>query len=167
MIEYFKIGQIVNTHGVRGEVKVYPLTDNIDRFSHLEQVYIEIDGNKKNYKVEKAKYSKNMVILKLNGIDTIEDALSLKQKYLIINRKDAIKLPEDTYYIGDLIDMEVYDLEGIYLGKVIDILRTGSNDVYIVQNDKKQLLIPGLKSIFREINIKDRKITVELPEGLE
>lgn len=166
MLEYLSIGQIVNLHGVQGEVKVYPLTDNVLRFKKLKEVYVEVGSELKSFKILEVKMLKNMVVLKLEGIDTVEAALKLKDCYLKVDREKAVKLPKDNYFICDLIDIEVFDIEGKLLGKVSDIIQTGSNDVYIVKNEGKELLIPALKSVFKEINIEDRKIIVELPEGL-
>lgn len=166
MVEYITIGQIVSTHGVKGEVKVYPLTDDISRFDLVKQVYIE-EGNKlKTFDVIDVKYHKNMVIIKFKDIDDINSAETLRNKYIKIHRRDSIKLPEDAYLICDLIGLKVMTESGEILGKVTDIFKTGSNDVFVVKSDSKEILIPGLKSIFKKIDIENEVIIVELPEGL-
>ena len=166
MLEYLSIGQIVNTQGVRGEVKVYPLTDDAARFDKLKEVYIESKNEMIKYQVESAKHLKNTVILKLKGIDTMNDAEKLRQLYIKVGRWDAVRLPKDTYFICDIVDSEVFDIHGELLGKLQDVLRTGSNDVYVVREDKREILIPALKTVVKEINLQNKKIIVDLPEGL-
>jgi len=166
MLEYISIGQIVNTHGLKGEVKVYPLTDDINRFDRVDHVYIE-DGNElKVLHVVSVKYQKNMVILKFVGIDDANSAEKLRNKYIKVHRKDTVKLPKDSYLICDLIGIEVRTESGDVLGKVKGVLKTGSNDVFVVKSEDKEILIPGLKSVFKKIDIENREIIVELPEGL-
>lgn len=167
MLEYLSIGQIVNTHGVKGEVKVYPLTDDISRFNNLKEIYIESKGELKKYQVEGAKNLKNTVVLKLKGVDTMNDAEKLRQLYVKVGRWDAVRLPKDTFFICDIIESEVFDIHGELLGKLVDVLQTGSNDVYVVRKDGKDLLIPALKSVVKEINLQEKRIIVELLEGLK
>ena len=166
MLEYLSIGQIVNTHGIRGEVKVYPLTDDASRFDKLKEVYIEAKNEMTKYQVESAKHLKNTVILKLKGVDTMNDAEKLRQLYIKVGRWDAVRLPKDTFFICDIVDSEVFDIHGELLGKLHDVLQTGSNDVYVVKNDTKEILIPALKTVVKEINLQNKKIIVDLPEGL-
>lgn len=166
MQDYLNVGQIVNTHGVRGEVKVYPLTDDIARFAKLKEVYIEAKGEMKKYPVESYKNLKNMVVLKLKGIDTMNDAEKLREQYIKVGRWDAVKLPKDTFFICDLIDCQVYDIQGELLGTLSEVFETGSNDVYVVKTQGKDLLIPAIKTVIKEINLQNKKIIVELPEGL-
>jgi 16S rRNA processing protein RimM len=166
MLEYLSIGQIVNTHGIRGEVKVYPLTDDASRFDKLKEVYIESKNEMTKYQVESAKHLKNTVILKLKGIETMNDAEKLRQLYIKVGRWDAVRLPKDTFFICDIVDSEVFDIHGELLGKLHDVLQTGSNDVYVVKNENREILIPALKTVVKEINLQNKKIIVDLPEGL-
>jgi len=166
MLEYISIGQIVNTHGIKGEVKVYPLTDDIKRFDQVKHVYIEEGNELKVLRVASVKYLKNMVIIKFAGIDDVNSAEKLRNKYIKVHRKDTVKLPKDTYLICDLIGIEVRTESGDVLGKVKEVLRTGSNDVFVVKSEDKEILIPGLKSVFKKIDIENQEIIVELPEGL-
>ena len=166
MLEYLSIGQIINIHGFRGEVKVYPLTDDISRFKKLKVVYVEENTQLVKYEVESLKFLSNTVIMKLKGIDTEEAANKLRNFYVKVDRKSAIKLPRDSYFICDLIDLEVYDGKSGFLGTVGDVLQTGSNDVYVVKTGGKDILIPALKEVVKEIDLKNKKIMVELPEGL-
>lgn len=166
MLEHLSIGQIINIHGFRGEVKVYPLTDDINRFKKLKEVYVEENNQLIKYEVEGVKFLSSTIVMKLKGVDTEEAANKLRNFYIKVDRKSAVKLPKDTYFICDLIDLEVYDEKGMLLGTIKDVLQTGSNDVYVVQTEGKDVLIPALKEVVREIDIKNRKVVVKLPEGL-
>jgi len=166
MLEYLSIGQIINTHGLRGAVKVYPLTDDISRFEKLKEVYVEENDGIVKYKVESVKFLSSTVSVKLKGVDSEEAANKLRGFYIKVDRKSAVKLPKDTYFICDLIDLEVYDEKGLLLGTVKDVLQTGSNDVYVIQSSGKDILIPALKDIVKKIDLENKKILVEMPEGL-
>lgn len=167
MQEYFEIGQIVNTFGVKGMVKVNPFTDDITRFDKLKKVYICKKASMEEVEIEEVKYHKNMVLLKIKGINDMNQAEKCKGLYLKIHRKDAIKLPKDTYFIADLLGLEVYTDEGVLLGKVDDIYNTGSNDIYVVKDDLgKQILLPGTKEVLKEISLEKEKIVVHLIKGL-
>ncbi|HPL98588.1 MAG TPA: ribosome maturation factor RimM [Bacillota bacterium] len=166
MLEYLSIGQIINTHGLRGAVKVYPLTDDISRFEKLKEVYVEENDGIVKYKVESVKFLSSTVSVKLKGVDSEEAANKLRGSYIKVDRKSAVKLPKDTYFICDLIDLEVYDEKGLLLGTVKDVLQTGSNDVYVIQSSGKDILIPALKDIVKKIDLENKKILVEMPEGL-
>lgn len=166
MLDYLSIGQIVNIHGFKGEVKVYPLTDDMSRFNKLKEVYVEENTQLVKYEVEGLKFLSNTVAMKLKGIDTEEAANKLRNFYMKVDRKSAVKLPKDSYFICDLIDLEVYDEKGLLLGTLRDVLQTGSNDVYVIQTTGKDILVPALKEVVKLIDIKNKKIVVELPEGL-
>lgn len=167
MVEYLKIGQIINTHGVQGEVKVFPLTDDIKRFGRLKHIYMKQAGKYKSYSIENVKYFKNLVILKLEGIDDMNEALKLRDSYLLVDRDNAVKLSSDTYFIADLVGMEVYTLEGESLGIIINVFSTGSNDVYeIKKHDGKLILIPAIKDVVKEVDVEKRSMRIELLEGL-
>lgn len=166
-MQELEIGQIVNTFGIKGMVKVVPFTDDIRRFDNLKQVYIESKNSKKEYQIEEAKYHKNMVLIKFKGIDKLEDAENLKNYYLKIDRKDAIPLKENSYYIVDLLGLEVYTDENIFLGKLDDIFNTGSNDIYVVKDEKgKQILLPAISDVIKKVDIENKKIIVHLLNGL-
>ena len=162
MTNRLEVGQIVNTFGIKGYVKVKPFTDNINRFDSLKNVYIE----NKQYEIEGVKYHNDLVLLKLKGIDKIEQAEPLKNLYLEIDREEGV-LEEGAYYIVDLIGLEVFTDTGKLLGKLEDIYNTGSNDIYVVK-DKfgKQILLPAIKEVVKEIDFKQQKITVHLLRGL-
>ena len=163
MQDKFEIGKIVNTFGIKGEVKVKPFTDDINRFDELKKVYVKTKTGIKQYKIENVKYHKNMVLLKLEGINRTEDAEMLRNLFLEIDREDAIPLEEGTYFIADLIGLEVYTDEGKLLGKVDDIYNTGSNDIYVVKDELgKQILLPAIADVIKKIDIENKKITVHL-----
>lgn len=167
MQEYLEVGQIVNTNGLKGLLKVNPFTDDMKRFEELKTVLILHKKELLEFEIEDVKYQKNQVLLKLKGIDSIEEAEKYKEDYIKINRKDAKKLPKDTYFIADLIGLEVYTDSNEYLGKVDDIFPTGSNDVYVVKDDLgKQILLPGIKDVIKQIDIEKNKIIVTLIKGL-
>lgn len=167
MEEFLEIGQIVNSYGIKGFAKVVPFTDDITRFEKLKTLYVEYKDRLEEVIIQEVKYHKNLVLLKIKGIDTIEQIEKYRNCYLKINRKDAVKLPEDTYFIVDLIGLEVYDQEENLLGTIIDVFPTGSNDVYVVKNELgKQILLPAIASVIKKVDIPNKKMMVNLIEGL-
>lgn len=165
--EFLEIGQIANTFGVKGMIKIIPYTDDIKRFDELNTIYIENKKGKKEYQIEDVKYHKNMVLMKIKGINTIEEAEFLKESYVKIDRKKAIPLEKDTYFIVDLIGLEVYTDKNEFLGNIVDIYNTGSNDIYVVKNKEgKQLLLPAIEDVIKNIDIKNKKIVIHIIDGL-
>jgi len=158
MRELMSVGQITKPHGVRGEVKVFSLTDSLERFRELDRAYID----DKEVNITSVKLQKDRAILKIEGIDSIDEADLYRNKYLQVKREDAIKLPEGSYYVADLMDCYVYDTDGEELGKVYDVIATGSNDVYWVKSEgKEDVLIPVLKTIVEEVDIENNKIIIK------
>lgn len=167
MQEFLEIGQIVNTFGIKGMVKVKPFTDDITRFDNLEKVYVVTNKTKKEYEIEDVKYHKDMVLIKFKGVDKVEDAELLRNSYLKVNRRDEPELEEGTYYIVDLIGLDVYSDEGDTLGKVEDIFNNGSCDIYAIKDELgKQLLLPAISDVIKEINLEEKKIVVHILKGL-
>ena len=167
MEKYLEIGQIVNTNGLKGILKIKPLTDDITRFEDLEAVYIEKAKELIKYNIQEVKYNKNMVLLKLEGIDDISEAEKYKNCYIKINREDALKLEENSYFVVDIIGLEVYTEEEELLGKVIEVFSTGSNDVYTIKNSEgKEILLPAISEVIKNVDIPNKKIVVHLMEGL-
>lgn len=167
MKQLMEIGQIVNTYGIKGFVKVVPFTDNINRFEDLDEVYLQTKNGLETFKIEEVKYSKNTVLLKLRGIDDISVAEKYRNCYLKIDRKNAVELPENTYFIVDLLDCEVVTDEGEILGRITDVYPTGSNDIYVVKNEEgKQVLLPAISQVIKQVDIENKKITVHLLDGL-
>lgn len=173
------IGRIVGTHGVKGEVNVFPLTDDPKRFSILKDCFLTNEKNTSmaDAKAVSARYFKNKVILKLDGVDDCDSALALKGRYIAVSRENAVKLQPGSYFICDLIGCTVMDDVMGELGTLIDVLETGANDIYIVKRKKsdaadsaakkeKDLLIPAIKQIVKNVDITSRIITVHLMEGL-
>lgn len=165
----FTIGKIVNTHGIKGELKIMPTTDEPKRFSQLKHILVDRSKLLTPYDIESVRYHKNFVLLKLKGIDDINLAEQLKGSTIKIDRKDSLPLGRDEYYISDLYGLEVYTEEERYLGKLIDIITTGSNDVYVVKNPEnpKELLLPAIKQVIKKVDLENQKMMVHLLEGLE
>ena len=166
-MEYIEIGQIVNTNGLKGVVKVNPFTDDISKFEDLKYVYIQLKNELKKVKIEQVRYNKNQVLLKLEGIDSIEEAEKYRNFYLKTEKESQEDLGEDTYYIVDLIGLDVYWDKNEYLGKIEDVFPTGSNDVYVVKDNLgKQILIPAIADVVKEVDLKNKKMTINLIPGL-
>lgn len=166
-MEYIEIGQIVNTNGLKGVVKVNPFTDDISKFEDLKYVYIQLKNEFKKVKIEQVRYNKNQVLLKLEGIDSIEEAEKYRNFYLKTDKESQEDLGEDTYYIVDLIGLDVYSDKNEYLGKIEDVFPTGSNDVYVVKDNLgKQILIPAIADVVKEVDLKNKKMIINLIPGL-
>lgn len=166
-MEYIEIGQIVNTNGLKGVVKVNPFTDDISKFEELKYVYIQLKNELKKVKIEQVRYNKNQVLLKLEGIDSIEEAEKYRNFYLKTEKESQEDLGEDTYYIVDLIGLDVYTAKNEYLGKIEDVFPTGSNDVYVVKDNLgKQILIPAIADVVKEVDLKNKKMIINLIPGL-
>ena len=165
--QYFEIGQIVNTFGIKGMVKVNPFTDDISQFEEMETILVDKKGSLLEIQIEEVKYSKNQVLLKLKGIETVEEAEKYRNCYLKLPREKARKLPKNTYFIADLIGLEVYTEEGKLLGKVDDIYNTGASDIYVIKDELgKQILLPAIKDVIKQIDLEQEKIVVHLLDGL-
>ena len=160
MREFLAVGQIINTHGIKGEVKVYPLTDDAKRFRKLETVYI--DGIQR--KISWCKIQPDTVILKIEGIETPEEAYKYKDKYIEIKRENAVKLENDRYFVADIIGSRVIDENNKELGNVFDVIVTGSNDVYWVKG-KEEVLVPALKSVIIKMDMEKKLITIKPVES--
>ena len=160
---YIDFGKITSTHGIRGEVKIYPYTDDVDYILGLKKIYID----EKGYKVSSIRFHKNMFVAKLVGVNTVEDAESFRNKLVKREIDENEELEEDTYYIKDLIGLEVYLENNELFGKIKDVFSTGANDVYVIQTvDEKEVLIPAIKSVVKGVDIASGKMIIELMEGL-
>ncbi len=167
MLPNLEIGQIVNTFGIKGIVKVKPFTDDIKRFDNLKTVYIKKSNTQKEYEIEEVKYHKDMVLIKFKGVDTVEQAELLRNAYLTISRDSVEKLEEGRYYIVDMLGLEVYTDEQVLLGTLDDIFNTGSNDIYVVKDKQgKQILLPAIQDVIKQIDMENRKMIVHLLPGL-
>jgi len=167
MNQYLEIGQIVNVKGLKGEVKVNSFSEDSQRFEKLKSVFIKRKGELKEYEIESVGYSKLQVVIKFKGIDSVEEAEKFRNASIMIDRSILGDLPEGTYYIADLIGLKVYTEENEYLGIVDDIYNTGANDIYAIKDDLgKQKLLPGIKDVIKNVDLKSGKIIVNLIEGL-
>lgn len=161
-VKLVAIGKIVAPHGVRGDVRVVPLTDFPERFCELDSILLE-DG--RNIEVENAHFHKQFILLKLRGINTRNDIDFLRGKLIYVKKEDLVPLPTGHYYQFEIIGLDVYTVQEQYIGKVTDILSTGSNDVYIAEKEgQKPVLIPALKDVVRKIDLDGGKMIVELQE---
>ena len=167
MQKLLEIGQIVNSYGIKGFLKVVPYTDDITRFDNLKTIYIEKNNKLVEMQIEEVRYHNNLVLLKLKGIDDINDTLEYKNCYIKIDRKDAVELPKNSYFIVDLIGLEVYTEEGALIGTLVDVFPTGSNDVYVVKDELgKQILLPAIGDVIKDVQLENKKMVVHLIEGL-
>lgn len=167
MQKLLEIGQIVNSYGIKGFLKVVPYTDDITRFDNLKTIYIEKNKKLEEMQIEEVRYHNNLVLLKLKGIDDINDTLQYKNCYIKIDRKDAVELPKNSYFIVDLIGLEVYTEEGTLIGTLVDVFPTGSNDVYVVKDELgKQILLPAIGDVIKDVQLENKKMIVHLIEGL-
>ncbi len=168
MLEFLTIGEIVNVHGVKGAVKVVPLTDDPLRFKRVKSVIITVKGKKKDYDILSAQVAGNTVILSLSGITDRDQAEFMRGGLIEVPRSEAIELPEDFYFIGDLIGCEVKEADGDLLGKICEVLQTGSNDVYIVKDSEgRDILIPAIEDVIKNVDVAAGLVTVELLPGLK
>ncbi len=168
MEDFIYIGRVANTHGVQGMLKVFPTTEDPKRFELLKDIYIEdIRGITNSYTIKNVKYFKNMVILGLKEIEDMNQAEKLKNGIIKIHRKNALPLEENEYYISDLLGLEVFDIEDNKIGILKNIIFTGSNDVYEIDNSTKNgLLLPAIKECVLKVDINNKRIIVKIPEGL-
>lgn len=165
-MDYIQVGKIINTQGIKGEVKVYPLTDNISRFDKLEKVYI---GEEKTLVyIEKNWSKKNFVILKFAGYDNINEVLKFKNEYLYIEENDKVKLEEGSYFIFDIVGCNVMDIKGNKIGVVTQVITNTGNDIYTIKDkgNNKEYLIPAVKQFIKKVDIKNKEIVIEPIEGL-
>lgn len=167
MEDYLSVGVVTTTHGVRGEVKVFPTTDDVKRFKRLREVLIEDKEGYRNVKVQGVKFFKQFVILKLEGFDTCDEALTLRNKNLLVTRENAVSLSKDEYFIADLIGLTVFDDNDNKLGSISEVYQTGANDVYeIKKDDDSTFLVPAIKDCILDVDIKGGKMRIHVLDGL-
>lgn len=167
MEDLLQVGIITSAHGVRGEVKVYPTTDDPRRFRRLKEVVLDTGREKLNLEIEGVKFFKQFVILKFKGLDNINDIEKYRQKSLYVTRKNAVRLQRDEYFIADLIGLKVQDEDGTELGTVKDVIETGANDVYEVEMaDGRSLLLPAIKQCILNVDVENGMMQVHVLEGL-
>ena len=167
MEQLLRVGVISSTHGVRGEVKVYPTTDDVNRFKKLKKVILDTGRDYLDLEITGVKFFKNQVILKFKGIDNINDIEKYKGKDLLVNREDAVALEENENYVADLIDLKVVTEDGQVLGYLTEVMETGANDVYVVETeDGKELLLPSIRDCILDVDLEEEVMTVHILPGL-
>ena len=166
MEDLFRVGVIANTHGVHGEVKVFPTTEDPKRFDWLKEVLLDEGKEKIPLKIQKVRYFKNLVIIKFKGIDNINDIEKYNGMDLYVTRENAIPLEEDEYYIADIIGSEVSTEDGKFFGILKDVLETGANLVYVVEHEGKEVLLPAIPDCVKDIDTEEKKIVVHIMPGL-
>ena len=167
MEQLLQVGVISSTHGVRGEVKVFPTTDDVKRFKKLKKVILDTGKEQLPLEIEGVKFFKQFVILKFRGIDNINDIEKYKGKRLLVDREHAVKLKKDEYFSADMIGMDVFTEDGELFGALKDVMETGANDVYIIEmSDGKEVLVPAIKQCILDVDIENRKMVIHLLEGL-
>ncbi|GAA0708432.1 ribosome maturation factor RimM [Paraclostridium ghonii] len=165
-LTHFKIGKIVKTQGLKGEVRVFSTTDDIYRYDELETFYIGKDLNT-DYNVEKVRYKGNLVIMKIKGIDSVEMAEKLVNKNLYVSREESKQLEDDEFFIADMIGMDVYTVDNDHVGVLEDVLQYAANDVYVVKGENnKEYLIPAVMKFVPEIDIEERKMIIDPIKGM-
>ena len=167
MIQELQVGVITQTHGIRGEVKVFPTTDDVNRFKKLKEVTLDNGKERLVLEIEGVKFFKQYVILKFKGLDSINDIEKYKRAKLLVNRENAVRLRKNEYFIADLIGMEVMTDEGRRLGTLKDVLLTGANDVYVVECENgAEVLLPAIKECILEVDMEKGCMTVHVLDGL-
>ncbi len=167
MEELLQVGVITSTHGVRGEVKVFPTTDDAARFKQLKHVLLDTGREMKPLEIQGVKFFKQFVILKFKGIDNINDIERYKRCPLLVERKDAVELKEDEYFIADMIGIQVETEDGEVFGTLKDVMETGANDVYVIDTEEHgEVLVPAIKECILDVDVEKRKMTIHLMDGL-
>lgn len=167
MEDLFQVGIISSTHGIAGEVKVFPTTDDVNRFKKLKEVILDTGKEKLDLHVVQCKFFKQMVILKFKEFTNINEVERFRGKSLYVTRENAVKLKKDEYFIADMIGMQVVADDGEDLGILDDVLQTGANDVYVITKEgEKELLIPAIKECILKVDMDQHLMTVHLLPGL-
>mgnify|MGYP000847862749 CR=1 FL=1 len=167
MEDMLQVGVITQTHGVRGEVKVFPTTDDVNRFKKLKQVILDTGKETMPLEIQSVKFFKQFVILKFKDIDNINDIEKYKRCSLYVTREHAVALEEDEYFIADMIGMEVCTEDGNIFGTLKDVIETGANDVYVIENaEHGEVLVPAIKECIRSVDIEKGQMMIHLMDGL-
>ena len=167
MEKLLQVGVITSTHGLKGEVKVFPTTDDMKRFKKLKEVVLDTGKEQRTVSIEQVKFFKQFVILKMKGFDRIEDVENLRQKSLFVTREHAVKLKKNEYFIADLIGMTVMLEDGTLFGSLKDVLQTGANDVYVIDSEKYgEVLVPAIRDCILGVDVERQMMTIHLMDGL-
>lgn len=165
-MKFIQVGKIVNTQGIKGEVRIIPFTDDIYRFNKLEKIYI--GEEKLKLEITNVRYKNNLVILKFRGYDNINDVEKFKNKNIYVDEEDKIELKDNQYFIFDIIGCKVLDTSNKEIGTVVDIIEAGSSDIYVIKGSCKyeEYLIPGVKEFIKDVNIEEKRIKIDPIEGM-
>lgn len=167
MSDELQVGVITQTHGIRGEVKVFPTTDDAARFKRLKEVILDTGRERQTLKIESVKFFKQFVILKFQGYDSINDIEKYKRSRLLVPREQAVKLKKDEYFVADMIGLKVMTDEDEEFGELKDVLATGANDVYVVvRTDGTEVLLPAIKECILAVDMEQRMMRVHIMDGL-
>lgn len=167
MDNYLRVGVIASTHGIGGEVKVFPTTDDNQRFKKLKQVFLDTGKEYLELEVERVRFFKQMVIVKFKGINNINDIEKYKGKDLLVTRENAVPLEDNEYFIYDIMDAQVVDEEGKEIGTLVEVLTTGANDVYVVKTPTgKEILMPVIDECILDIDFENKVVTAHIMPGL-
>ena len=167
MVEFLRVGTIASTHGIRGEVKVFPTTDDVKRFKKLKHCFLDTGKERIPLEVESVKFFKQFAILKFKDYDNINDVEKYKGKDLLVDRANAVKLQKDEYFIADLIGLKVVTDECKDFGTLKDVLQTGANDVYVIEGtDGKEYLFPVIRECVLDVSLEKGIVTVHIMPGL-
>ena len=167
MENLLRVGVITTTHGVRGEVKVFPTTDDVRRFKRLKEVILDTGKEQITLEVEGTKFFKQFVILKFKGIDNINDVERYRQKSLYVTRENAVRLKKDEYFIADLMGLRVHNEDGSEIGVLREVIETGANDVYVIDlDDGRELLLPAIKECVLNVDVEAGFIQIHIMPGL-
>ena len=159
-MDHYRIAQILKPHGVKGDVKVFPLTDDVSRFKRLKEAFIEYNGRYEPILIDGSKNASGAVVLHIEGVDTPEQAEKLRGMYIAVDKAHAVKLPEGAYFVSDIIGCSVVSTDGAELGKVTDVFETSANDVYVIEGERK-LLVPALKKLLNEVDVENKRIVFD------
>lgn len=166
MTDLLRVGVIANTHGIRGAVKVYPTTDDVQRFKKLKHVILDTGKEHLELEVSQVSFFKNMVILKFKGIDNINDIEKYKGKDLLVTRENAVELEEGEYFIADLLGLSAVSDEGEDLGEIYDVLQTAANDIYVLKKGQQEIMVPVIEDCVKDVDLEKGQVTIHLLEGL-
>lgn len=167
MEEFFQVGIITAPHGVHGEVKVFPTTDDVRRFKRLKEIILDTGRERLNLEIEGVKFVRQFAVLKFKGCDNMDDVQKFRQKSLLVARENAVRLGRDEYFIADLMGLKVLDEEGQEIGVLREVIETGANDVYAIDlKDGRELLLPAIKQCVLEVNVEAGFIKIHILDGL-
>ena len=167
MEDFFQVGIITSPHGVRGEVKVYPTTDDVKRFKRLKEIILDTGKERLNLEIESVKFLKQLAVLKFKNYDNINDVERFRGKSLFVPRENAVRLNRDEYFIADLMGLKVIDEKEQEIGTLREVMETGANDVYVIDlTDGRELLLPAIKQCVLHVDVEAGFIKVHVLDGL-